>query len=117
MSTTRVFSSLDFFRPADGEPVRSVVTESEDAVIVAWHVNPGQAIRAHVHPSGQDTWTILRGTGEYFLDGSGTTTPIRTGDVVVARTGDVHGVLNTGGEPLIFISVVSPADAGFELVS
>lgn len=41
---------------------------------------------------------------------------IVAGDVVVARTGNVHGVLNTGDEPLRFISVVSPGSAGYELV-
>jgi oxalate decarboxylase/phosphoglucose isomerase-like protein (cupin superfamily) len=29
----------------------------------------------------------------------------------------VHGVFNHGDEPLIFISVVSPATAGYELIS
>ncbi|MBZ0091791.1 MAG: cupin domain-containing protein [Sulfuricellaceae bacterium] len=116
MSEARVFNSAEFFRPADGEPFRSVVTESKDAVIVAWHVKPGQEIRAHVHPSGQDTWTILAGAGDYYVDESGATKPIKQGDVVVARTGEVHGVFNSGDEPLIFVSVVSPADAGYRLV-
>nr|WP_244913281.1 hypothetical protein [Phormidesmis priestleyi] len=39
------------------------------------------------------------------------------GDVVIAHTGCVHGVLNNSDEPLVFISVVSPADAGYQLVS
>jgi oxalate decarboxylase/phosphoglucose isomerase-like protein (cupin superfamily) len=33
---------------------------------------------------------------------------------VVAPRGCVHGVLNHGDEPLRFISVVSPASAGYE---
>ena len=116
MSAPRIFDSSEFFHPADGEPIRSVVMESIDAVIVAWHVNPGQQIRAHVHTRGQDTWTILAGTGRYYLDWSGTTRPIKPGDVVVAQVGEVHGVLNNGDEPLMFVSVVSPADAGYQLV-
>ena len=39
------------------------------------------------------------------------------GDVVVAPIGSVHGVFNDGDEPLIFISVVSPATAGYELIT
>ncbi len=116
MNATRIFDSAEFFQPSDGEPVRSVVTESKDAVVVAWYIKPGQEIPAHMHPDGQDTWTILAGKGEYYLDQTGTTKAIAAGDVVVAHTECVHGVFNNGDEPLVFISVVSPADAGYQLV-
>jgi len=117
MKAKRVFNSSEFFQPADGEPIRSVIAESKDAVIVAWYIKPGQEIRAHVHPAGQDTWTILSGSGEYYLDSNGAKQTIKPGDVLVAHTSEVHGVLNTGEIPLKFISVVSPADAGYQLVS
>lgn len=48
MSATRIFGSSEFFQPAEGEPIRSVITESRDAVVVAWYVKPGQETRAHV---------------------------------------------------------------------
>ncbi len=114
MGVTRIFKSSQFLQPTDGEPIRSVVTESEHAVVVAWYVKPGQEIAPHVHPAGQDTWTILAGQGDYYLDEVGTRQPIVAGDVVVAPVGCVHGVMNCGDEPLIFISVVSPFDAGYE---
>ena len=115
MSATRIFGSSEFFQPAEGEPIRSVITESRDAVVVAWYVKPGQETRAHVHPTGQDTWTVLAGTGDYYLDSVGTTRPIKPGDVVIAHTGEVHGVVNNGEVPLMFVSVVAPADAGYQL--
>ncbi|MDX2099942.1 MAG: cupin domain-containing protein [Leptolyngbyaceae cyanobacterium bins.59] len=114
MSPSRIFNSSDFFQPADGEPVRSVITESDHAVVVAWYIQPGQTVLPHVHPEGQDTWTILTGKGTYYLDTTGTTQPIVAGNVVVAPIGCVHGVVNTGDEPLTFISVVSPANAGYQ---
>lgn len=117
MNNSRVFKSADFLQPADGEPVRSVITESENAVVVAWYVKPGQEILPHIHPNGQDTWTILSGKGEYYLDQTGTTQAIKKGDVVVAPTQCVHGVVNRGEEPLVFISVVTPVNAGYELVA
>ncbi|MBW4529912.1 MAG: cupin domain-containing protein [Aphanothece saxicola GSE-SYN-MK-01-06B] len=116
MSPERLFKVTDFLRPADGEPIRSVITESADAVVVAWYVKPGQHISAHVHPDGQDTWTILSGCGEYRLSANGESVAIAKGDVLVARRRDVHGVLNTGQEPLVFVFVVSPAASGFEPV-
>lgn len=114
MNMNRIFNSSQFFQPTEGEPIRSVVTESPDAVVVAWYIHPGQEIPAHIHPHGQDTWTILSGKGEYYLDRSGLTTSICVGDIVIAPTGSVHGVFNNGDEPLVFISIVSPATAGYE---
>ena len=114
MTTMRIFSSTDYFQPTDGEPIRSVVTQSKEAVVVAWHIKQGQEIPLHIHPHGQDTWTLLAGKGRYYLDNNGTTRPITAGDVVVAHTGEIHGVFNDNPEPLVFISVVSPADAGYQ---
>ncbi len=116
MSNTRIFNSSKFFQPTEGEPIRSVITESQECAIVAWYILPGQEIPAHIHPHGQDTWTILSGQGEYYLDQARTTKPIISGDVVIAPTGSVHGVFNNGEEPLIFISIVSPAQAGYQLI-
>jgi quercetin dioxygenase-like cupin family protein len=112
----RIYKSADFFQPSDGEPIRTVMTESDRAVVVAWSVKPGQEIRDHIHPQGQDTWTILSGQGEYYLDAAGAKQSIVTGDVVVAQPGSVHGVFNNGEEPLVFISIVSPSNAGYELI-
>jgi quercetin dioxygenase-like cupin family protein len=105
MDTTRIFKSADAFQPiAEGDPV------------VAWFLLPGQTIAPHIHPHGQDTWTILTGQGDYTIDAAGTTQAIVAGDVVIAPVGCVHGVRNTGDEPLSFISIVAPAAAGYQLV-
>lgn len=117
MITPRIFNSAAFFQPSDDEPIRSVVTESKDTVVVAWYVKPGQKIPMHVHPQGQDTWTILAGAGRYYIDNNGTTKPIMEGDIAVAHVGEVHGVYNDTLEPLMFISVVSPADAGYQIIN
>lgn len=116
MNPDRIYKSAHFLQPSDGEPIRSVVAETAEAVVVAWHVNPGQRIAAHVHPKGQDTWTILSGQGQYQVEANGASRPVVAGDIVVANTGQVHGVFNDGDEPLRFISVVAPASAGYELL-
>ena len=116
MNTERLYVVAQCQQPADGEPVRSVITESLDSAVVAWHVKPGQRISPHMHPSGQDTWTILSGTGQYQLDAEGNTKRIGPGVVVVAHRGEVHGVYNDGVEPLEFVSVVAPAASGYEPV-
>jgi quercetin dioxygenase-like cupin family protein len=117
MIAERVFKSSLFMQPSDDcDPIRSVVTQTADATIVAWYVKPGQKIKAHLHPNGQDTWTILSGEADYFVDLVGTTRRIRSGDIVIAHTNEVHGVHNNGDDPFVFISVVSPAEAGYQLL-
>lgn len=114
MTTERLFKNGTFFQPSDDEPLRTVISESEHAVVVAWYVKAGQQIPAHCHPNGQDTWTVLSGNGEYCLDAN-TRQKIGAGDVTIAYQGQMHGVVNLGDEPLTFISVVSP-DAGYQLL-
>lgn len=75
----RVFHVAAYLHPNDGEPIRSVVHETADAAIIAWTVKPGQHISPHIHPSGQDTWTVIAGVGEYQIDASGATVRIPAG--------------------------------------
>ncbi|HEY6896533.1 MAG TPA: cupin domain-containing protein [Rhodocyclaceae bacterium] len=116
MTAQRIFTARDFIQLSDADPIRSVVTQSPDAVVVMWHVLPGQRIPPHVHPAGQDTWTILAGSGDYIVDAAGASRPLSAGQVAIAQVGQVHGVINNGSEPLQFISVVAPAEAGYQLV-
>ncbi len=117
MHQDRVFDSALFFRAGEEVPPRVVITESSDSAVVCWHVEPGQHIELHVHPGGQDTWIVLAGEGRYFPDQSGHFLPLRPGVVAIATRGAVHGALNTGSTALRFVSVVSPAESGFEPVA
>ncbi|HGW5706096.1 TPA: cupin domain-containing protein, partial [Pseudomonas aeruginosa] len=38
---SRIFSVDEYVRPSNGEPIRSVVLETNDSVIVVWHAHPG----------------------------------------------------------------------------
>jgi quercetin dioxygenase-like cupin family protein len=112
----RIFSVAESVRPSDAEPIRSVVLETEESVVVVWHVRPGQEIAAHIHPRGQDTWTVLSGSADYF-QGGGAASRLEAGGIAVARPGQVHGALNRGSEPFVFVSVVAPGagSAGYAL--
>jgi quercetin dioxygenase-like cupin family protein len=113
----RIFKHSDFLEAADTEPLRSEITTSKDASISSWIVKPGQSISLHMHPHGQDTWIVQSGIGQYTLDAQGTVKTIIEGDVVVAKAGEIHGVVNNGSQALTFISVLSPPDAGLELIN
>jgi quercetin dioxygenase-like cupin family protein len=112
----RIFEIADYVQiSSDEDPIRSVVSESSEAVVVMWYLLPGQRIRPHFHPEGQDTWTVLSGQGIYSLNADAETKSIFSGQIVIAHMGQVHGVINNGNEPLQIVSVVAPADAGYVL--
>lgn len=111
---TRIYPIADYLKPSDGDPIRSVVLETAESVTVAWHVRPGQEIAAHIHPNGQDIWIVLSGRAEYF-QGNGVARLLHANEIAVALPGQLHGARNVGAEPFVFISVVSPGDAGFAL--
>ena len=113
-AASRIFSVAEFIRPSDGEPIRSVALATEESIIVVWHVRPGQEIVAHVHPHGQDTWTVISGAAEYY-QGGGLVTHLKAGEIAVAKPGQVHGAMNSGSEPFIFVAVVASGNAGYEL--
>lgn len=113
-TASRIFSVEDFIHPSEGEPFRSVVLQTDEAAIVVWHVAPGQEIEAHVHPHGQDTWTITAGEADYYK-GGGETVRLKVGEIAVAKPGQVHGAKNSGTEPFIFVSVVTSIHAGYVL--
>ena len=43
-AAVRIFSVPEFFRPSDGEPIRSVVLETEESTAVVWYVRPGKKL-------------------------------------------------------------------------
>lgn len=111
--TTRVFTIEDFAKPDPKMVRRYVISQSEHAIVTGWSVLPGQGLKAHRHPEGQDTWVVLAGEADYLM-GGGKSRKIKAGDVAIATTGQVHGARNTGTLPFIFVSTVTPADAGVE---
>lgn len=111
---SRVFPVASYIRPSDGEPIRSVVLETSESAVVVWHAHPGQEIAAHIHPHGQDTWTVVSGEADYYLGGS-LVAHLKAGDIAIAKSGQIHGALNSGSTPFIFVSVVASGNAGFAL--
>jgi len=111
-AASRIFSVAEFIRPSDAGPVRSAVLVTEESAVVVWYVRTGQEIAAHVHPRGQDTWTVISGAAEYYQGGSAVAR-LKAGEIAVAGPGQVHGAMNADPEPFVFVSVVAPGDAGY----
>ena len=64
---------------------------------------PGKRLQPpHLHAE-EELQYVIEGSGTWFLNGE--ETPIRPGDLMYAKPGDLHGIANTSGEPLRFFVV------------
>jgi len=88
-----------------------IVTESSSIAI--WGVKPGQQVQAHIHPDGQDTWVMLRGTLTYHLGNTQQQTLI-AGQIALAEKNQVHGAINESSEDAVFVSIYSARQLGYE---
>ena len=73
---------------------------------IGWmRLEPGASIGMHKHEVNEDAYIIVSGEG-VFTDTAGKETPVKAGDITIARKGDSHALKNTGAEPLIFLDVI-----------
>lgn len=62
-------------------------------------INSAKTIYEHVHKRRIESWTILKGTGKFSING--VEGIYRTGDTITAKTGDRHQISNVGETPLV----------------
>ncbi len=64
---------------------------------------PGQRLQPpHRHPNEEFQY-VIEGSGTWHLNGRDI--PLVKGDLMYAKPGDLHGIANTGTEPLRFVVV------------
>ena len=68
-------------------------------------LDPGASIGMHKHEVNEDTYIVVSGEG-VFTDTAGNETPVKAGDITIARRGDSHALKNTGSEPLVFLDII-----------
>ena len=111
--TDRIFHLNDLLRSDQDQLQRVEISRSGQANVIGWCALPGQRIAPHRHPDGQDTWLVVSGQADYLMEGD-EVRRLGVGDIAIAAPGQVHGACVVGSEPFTFVSVVSPAAAGFE---
>ncbi len=80
-----------------------VLGEAPHSRATLWCLSPGQQIHPHVH-AGDHVWVVLEGEG-FFLEGEEKKNAIGPGTVLIAPTGEAHGVENSGKQGLVFVSI------------
>ena len=82
---------------------------SPDAQATITHVTmePGSLSRRHTHAHSEQIWVVEHGEGLLLL-ADDHSAPLRAGDIIRTPAGEVHGVENTGSEPLVYLAVTTP---------
>ncbi len=77
------------------------------ATITQVTMEPGSVSERHAHARSEQIWIVERGEGVLLL-GNERTEVLRAGDVVRTPAEDIHGVANSGQEPLVYLAVTVP---------
>jgi mannose-6-phosphate isomerase-like protein (cupin superfamily) len=70
-------------------------------------MEPGSVSERHVHKGSEQIWIVERGEGILLLENE-QTEALRAGDIVRTPAGELHGVANSGKEPLVYLAVTTP---------
>ena len=70
-------------------------------------MEPGSVSERHAHQRSEQIWIVERGEGLLLL-GNEQTEALRAGDIVRTPANEIHGVANSGREPLVYLAVTTP---------
>ena len=77
----------------------------QDVSITVWNLLPGQEHSAHLHPERAHIRVVVCGTGEALIGEAKKRVPLKEGDYYVAPRNVIHGILNTGTQPLTYATI------------
>lgn len=90
------------------------VVKTDSLSLDVYYFEPGQRIKYHRHPTGDQIFTIIQGTGKFYLDEGGeTSVDVKPGSTVIAPMNVWHDLVNTGSERMI-AQQVTKQPAGLE---
>src|SRR5436190_22762868 len=69
-------------------------------------LKPGQDQRVHSHAESDKIYVVLRGKGLFHI--AGEECEIASGEAVLARPGEDHGVKNAASEELVLLVFMTP---------
>lgn len=88
---------------------RSDIVNNEHLMMVRANMEPGRDHPFHSHPTREEMIYIVSGTAEQWVGKQKRI--LKTGDVAFIPMGEVHGTWNVGDDMLVFLAILSPANA------
>lgn len=93
-------------RFSDGKMLKVPLFDSEKCFCDLYCLRPGQDQRVHTHEESEKIYVVLRGSGEFHIGGQERV--LTSGQAVISRPGEAHGVKNTGDQDLVLLVFMSP---------
>lgn len=87
---------------------RPGLTEADGLLLVRVRMPAGRAHQFHRHPAMEEIIYVLSGACEQWVDRERRT--LQAGETAHIPRDVVHGTYNVGGEPLVFLAILSPAE-------
>lgn len=102
---------VDFLSPWTLEEwlSRSDVVPNQELLMVRANMEAGHSHPFHTHPTREEIIYILSGRAEQWINGEYRI--LGPGEMVLIRKGEVHGTYNPFRERLVFLAILSPANA------
>lgn len=88
---------------------RSDVVTNEELLMVRANMEAGRCHPFHTHPTREEIIYILSGRAEQWINGQYRI--LGPGEMVLVKKGEVHGTYNPFRERLVFLAILSPANA------
>lgn len=102
---------VDFLSPWTLEEwlCRSDVVPNQELLMVRANMEPGRSHPFHTHPTREELIYILSGRAEQWNGQQHRI--LGPGEMVLIQKGEVHGTYNPFRERLVFLAILSPANA------
>ena len=94
--------------PKPGEKIQRIkVAEDNTLTFLVLTLAGGAEVKAHLHKTHDETVYIIKGTGKMLVNDKWV--DIKPGTLHFNPMGKVHHTKNTGNEPIVVISIYTPA--------
>lgn len=102
---------VDFLSPWTLEEwlCRGDIVNNEHLMLVRANMEPGKDHPFHSHPTREEIIYVISGQAEQWVGEQKRT--LKPGDIAFIPMGEVHGTYNPFDEKLVFLAILSPAQA------
>ncbi|MGE4178225.1 MAG: cupin domain-containing protein [Limisphaerales bacterium] len=88
---------------------RSDIVPNQELLMVRANMEAGRSHPFHTHPTREEIIYILSGRAEQWINGDYRV--LGPGEMILVPKGEVHGTYNPFRERLVFLAILSPANA------
>ena len=94
------------WRFADEKMQKVGLFSTERFFLDLYCLEPGQSQKAHAHDGSEKVYLVVEGSGRFRVGDE--EAALKSGEAVIAASGDVHGIVNDSGSRLVVLTLMAP---------